>query len=169
MRRKNGSFIPHMLIFHCLFSSAFSLCRRVLTWQYGFGMVTLTANFPKRKHYLSVSLYQTVVLLLFNDADMLTYSEVEEGSGLTGAELERALLSLSCGKHRVLLKNPKGPKISKSDTFTYAKDFCKQLVQLKVSEIEKPNPNSLSYNKRHDTTSSTTRGAFFLTCSPSTE
>ena len=44
------------------------------------GTVQLTARYEKGKKELQVSLYQTVVLLLFNDADVLSYKEIKENT-----------------------------------------------------------------------------------------
>jgi len=51
---------------------------RVLDWEHSLGTATLKARFAKGYKELSVSLFQAVVLLLFNDADELSYSEISE-------------------------------------------------------------------------------------------
>ncbi len=50
---------------------------------------------------------QTVVMMLFNDADALSLEEIAAASGIEDRELRRTLQSLACGKHRVLAKEPK--------------------------------------------------------------
>ena len=50
---------------------------------------------------------QAIVLMLFNDAEELKFSEIKEGSGIEDTELRRTLQSLALGKARVLLKEPK--------------------------------------------------------------
>lgn len=49
-------------------------------WQNNLGHCVVKATFPKGKKELLVSLFQTVVLLLFNDQkrDHLTYNEIKE-------------------------------------------------------------------------------------------
>ena len=49
---------------------------------------------------LSVSLFQTVVLMLFNGTDSLSLSEIRTQSGIEDKELRRTLQSLACGKVR---------------------------------------------------------------------
>ena len=56
---------------------------------------------------MRVYLLQTVVLMLFNDADTLSYPELKEASGMDEGELKRTLQSLALGKMRVLAKTPK--------------------------------------------------------------
>ena len=47
---------------------------------------------------LSVSLFQTVVLMLFNGTDSLSFGEIKTQSGIEDKELRRTLQSLACGK-----------------------------------------------------------------------
>ena len=52
---------------------------------------------------------QTVVLMLFNDADALSFEDIKADSGIEDRELRRTLQSLACGKTRVITKEPKVP------------------------------------------------------------
>ena len=52
---------------------------------------------------------QTVVLMLFNDADALALEDIAAATGIEDRELRRTLQSLACGKMRVLTKEPKVP------------------------------------------------------------
>lgn len=45
-----------------------------------------------------VCLAQTVVLMLFNDVDTLSFAEIAEATGIEDKELRRTLQSLACGK-----------------------------------------------------------------------
>ena len=47
---------------------------------------------------------QTVVLMLFNDAEKLSFQDIKDATGIEDKELRRTLQSLACGKVRVLLK-----------------------------------------------------------------
>lgn len=51
-----------------------------------------------------VLLLQTVVLMLFNDAEKLSFQDIKEATGIEDKELRRTLQSLACGKVRVLQK-----------------------------------------------------------------
>lgn len=54
---------------------------RTLQWQHSLDQCTLKANFPKGKKELSVSLFQTLILLLFNGLEedhQLSFSEIVE-------------------------------------------------------------------------------------------
>lgn len=50
---------------------------------------------------------QAIVLMLFNDATILKYTDIREASGIEDVELRRVLQSLALGKTRVLSKEPK--------------------------------------------------------------
>lgn len=47
---------------------------------------------------------QTVVLMLFNDAERLSFQDIKDATGIEDKELRRTLQSLACGKVRVLQK-----------------------------------------------------------------
>lgn len=49
-------------------------------------------------------LLQTVVLMLFNDAEKLSFQDIKDSTGIEDKELRRTLQSLACGKVRVLQK-----------------------------------------------------------------
>lgn len=110
---------------------------RRLHWQNSLGHCTLRAWFPKGRKELSVSLFQTVVLLLFNDSDHYTYEQLKEATGLEENELKRTLTSLSLGKARVLTKEPKNTKdIALTDTFSYNKGFTAKLYRIKINAVQ---------------------------------
>lgn len=70
----------------------------------------LKATFsPEARHELSVSTQQMCILLLFNNAERLSYTEVAAATGIPHAELKRALQSLACVKGKnPLRKEPAG-------------------------------------------------------------
>lgn len=49
-----------------------------LTWDHSLGTVTMKARFTAGSKELSLSLYQAIVLLLFNDTDELRYTDILE-------------------------------------------------------------------------------------------
>eukprot|EP00170_Pyropia_yezoensis_P002645 contig_11091_g2649 len=110
--------------------------RRKLTWQYSNASTTVRARFPTADKLLSLSLYQTVVLLLFNDADELSMEDISSATGLVDTDLHRTLLSLACGKVRVLHKRPKGSSVSKGDMFVWNKGFTHPQVRIKINAIQ---------------------------------
>jgi cullin 1 len=60
---------------------------------------------------------QAATLLLFNEVAELSFSEVQERLNLQEEDVVRLLHSLSCAKYQILLKEPAGRSISKTDKF----------------------------------------------------
>ncbi|XP_042469924.1 cullin-4-like [Zingiber officinale] len=109
---------------------------RRLMWQNSLGHCVLKAEFPKGKKELSVSLFQTVVLMLFNDTQKLNFQDIKDSTGIDGKELRRTLQSLACGKVRVLQKIPKGREIEDEDSFVFNEEFNAPLYRIKVNAIQ---------------------------------
>jgi hypothetical protein len=53
-----------------------------IEWNHALGTVTLRASFARGQKELSVSLYQAVVLLLFNDMTELPFADVKLHTGI---------------------------------------------------------------------------------------
>ena len=85
---------------------------------------------------LHVSLFQVLVLLLFNDKDELQFEEIKQLTGIEDGELRRTLQSLACGKARVLHKSPKGRDVDDGDKFLYNSEFRNKLFRIKINQIQ---------------------------------
>lgn len=112
---------------------------RKLMWRHSLGHCQIKASFPKGDKELLVSLFQGIVLLLFNnDADALTYGEIKANTGLEGTVLVRTLQSLACGKPetRVLLKSPKGKDVNETDIFKVNENFQHAKKIVKINQIQ---------------------------------
>ena len=51
---------------------------RKLDWEYSLGSAVLRAQFDQGEKELRVSLFQALVLLLFNEEDNLSYTDIKE-------------------------------------------------------------------------------------------
>jgi hypothetical protein len=85
---------------------------------------------------LQVSLFQALVLILFNEADNLSFEEIKAATNIEDGELRRTLQSLACGKARVLQKNPKGRDVADNDRFVFNADFTNKLFRIKINQIQ---------------------------------
>nr|XP_043624376.1 cullin-4-like isoform X2 [Erigeron canadensis] len=85
-------------------------------------------------HELNV--YQTVVLMLFNDAQKLSFEDIKDATSIEDKELRRTLQSLACGKVRVLQKAPKGRDVADNDYFMFDDAFTAPLYRIKVNAIQ---------------------------------
>jgi len=109
---------------------------RRLQWYPFLGHCTVKANFPLGKKELAVSLVQTTVLLLFNDADGIGYRDILQATGVDDKELKVTMQSLACGKVRVLRKQPKGRDVGDEDIFYFDTAFKHQLFRIKINSIQ---------------------------------
>lgn len=83
-----------------------------------------------------MSLFQCVVLMLFNDAEKLSYEDIASKSGLEEKELKRALQSLACAKVRILNKEPKSRDVNAGDVFEVNAALNERLFRIKVNSIQ---------------------------------
>lgn len=109
---------------------------RKLQWQPTLGHCVLRANFKAGIKELVVSLFQSLVLLLFNSADELGFEYIKAATNIEDGELRRTLQSLACGKARVLNKIPKGRDIAEADKFRFNNDFVNKLFRIKINQIQ---------------------------------
>ncbi|KAG8586623.1 hypothetical protein GDO81_005436 [Engystomops pustulosus] len=109
---------------------------RRLQWQSTLGHAVLKAEFRQEKKELQVSLFQTLVLLMFNEGDEFSFEEIKLATGVEDSELRRTLQSLACGKARVLNKIPKSKDVEDGDKFTFNGDFKHKLYRIKINQIQ---------------------------------
>uniref|UniRef100_A0A8C6KCE5 Cullin 4B n=1 Tax=Nothobranchius furzeri TaxID=105023 RepID=A0A8C6KCE5_NOTFU len=109
---------------------------RKLQWQSTLGHCVLKAEFKEGKKELQVSLFQTLVLLMFNEGEEFTLEEIKLATGIEDGELRRTLQSLACGKARVLTKIPKSKDVEDGDKFSCNDDFKHKLFRIKINQIQ---------------------------------
>ncbi|KAM8952219.1 cullin-4B isoform 1-T1 [Pelodytes ibericus] len=109
---------------------------RKLQWQSTLGQCVLKAEFNEGRKELQVSLFQTLVLLMFNEGEEFSFEDIRQATGIEDSELRRTLQSLACGRARVLLKNPKSKDVDDGDKFTFNDDFRHQLFRIRINQIQ---------------------------------
>lgn len=109
---------------------------RKLQWQATLGHCVLRAHFTQGNKELQVSLFQALVLLLFNDGDNLSFEDIKTATNIEEGELRRTLQSLACGKARVLTKTPRGREVDDADFFAFNADFTNKLFRIKINQIQ---------------------------------
>ncbi|KAG2697364.1 hypothetical protein I3760_07G102200 [Carya illinoinensis] len=105
---------------------------RKLTWIYSLGSCNVIGKFDSKTIELIVSTYQAAALLLFNNADRLSYSEMMTQLNLTHDDLVRLLHSLSCAKYKILNKEPNTKTILQTDNFEFNSKFTDRMRRIKV-------------------------------------
>lgn len=110
---------------------------RRLSWQTNMGTADIKATFNKgQKHELNVSTYQMCVLMLFNNADRLSYREIEQATEIPAPELKRCLQSLACVKGKnVLRKEPMSKDIGEDDAFLFNDKFSSKFYKVKIGTV----------------------------------
>ncbi|XP_019730343.1 cullin-4B [Hippocampus comes] len=109
---------------------------RKLQWQSTLGHCVLKAEFKEGKKELQVSLFQTLVLLMFNEGEEFNLEEIKLATGIEDSELRRTLQSLACGKARVLTKIPKSKDVEDGDKFSCNDEFKHRLFRIKINQIQ---------------------------------
>ncbi|KAK3160848.1 hypothetical protein QOZ80_1BG0065810 [Eleusine coracana subsp. coracana] len=89
-------------------------------------------KFEARDIELIVTTYQAALLLLFNDSDRLSYSEIVAQLKLSDDDTVRVLHSLSCAKYKILKKEPSNRIIAPSDVFEFNSKFTDKMRRIKV-------------------------------------
>mmetsp|Transcript_38109 Transcript_38109/g.83284 ORF Transcript_38109/g.83284 Transcript_38109/m.83284 type:complete len:325 (+) Transcript_38109:3-977(+) len=89
------------------------------------------------KKELSMSMYQAIVLLQFNQADTLTFAELQTATGLPDVEIRRTLLSFTANKGCPLLaREGAGQELAESDRFTFNGEFKSKLFRILVNRVQ---------------------------------
>ncbi|KAA0709411.1 Cullin-4B [Triplophysa tibetana] len=109
---------------------------RKLQWQSTLGHCVLKAEFKEGKKELQVSLFQTLVLLMYNEGEEFSLEDIKLATGIEDGELRRTLQSLACGKARVLMKTPKSKDVDDGDKFLCNDDFKHKLFRIKINQIQ---------------------------------
>ncbi|KAI4312357.1 hypothetical protein MLD38_037174 [Melastoma candidum] len=105
-------------------------------WEESFSKNEALCNTVKDSFEHLINLRQTVVLMLFNDAEKLSFQDNKESTGIEDNELRRTLQSLACGKQRILLKSPEGRDMEDEDIFEFNEAFTVPLYRLKANAIQ---------------------------------
>uniref|UniRef100_A0A7S2JV95 Cullin family profile domain-containing protein n=1 Tax=Leptocylindrus danicus TaxID=163516 RepID=A0A7S2JV95_9STRA len=91
--------------------------KRKLTYMFALGNATVRAVFGKKSYDIQVATLQAIVLDALNGGVTYTFTELAEKLNLEEAVLKPLMHSLSCGKFKVVKKEPSGSKINTTDTF----------------------------------------------------
>ncbi|KAF1317887.1 Cullin family protein, partial [Globisporangium splendens] len=112
---------------------------RKLTWMPNMGSVDVRATFlggvedGTQRHELSVSTYQAVILMLFNQRQSWRFHDIAEWTRIETNDLKRHLISLCTPKYKILIKSSKGKRIDEEeDTFTINDGYKSKLHRVRI-------------------------------------
>lgn len=111
---------------------------RQLLWQANMGNSDLRVLFKSNIYEINVSTYSMVILLLFNnipEQGFLSYNDIQIATSIPNQELTKNLYSLSCEKHKILIKSPDSDSIGTSDKFLFNNDFSFPGKKIKILTI----------------------------------
>ncbi|KAM9795205.1 LOW QUALITY PROTEIN: cullin-4B [Neosynchiropus ocellatus] len=122
---------------HCVLKAEFKEVKSHVVVGLSCGKYTVDMCFaPQGKKELQVSLFQTLVLLMFNEGEEFALEEIKLATGIEDSELRRTLQSLACGKARVLTKIPKSKDVEDGDKFSCNEEFKHKLFRIKINQIQ---------------------------------
>ncbi|KAJ3379253.1 Cullin-4B [Lobulomyces angularis] len=101
---------------------------RKLTFQNTLGSCILKANFEKGAKELQVSLFQSIILLQFNNKQKLQFQEIKNLTNIEEKELMTNLQSLVMVKQKILIKE--GEKYSVNEKFE------DKLFRIKINSVQ---------------------------------
>jgi len=108
----------------------------VLEWIHSLGTMLLRAEFRSGIKELSVSLYQGIILLLFNATSEISFHDIKEQTNMDRDELQRTLQSLACAKKKILKKIPPGKEVDNTDVFKFNIDFDDPHPKIHINSIQ---------------------------------
>uniref|UniRef100_A0A7E4UWK1 CULLIN_2 domain-containing protein n=1 Tax=Panagrellus redivivus TaxID=6233 RepID=A0A7E4UWK1_PANRE len=96
---------------------------------------------------LTVTTYQMCVLMRFNNADQMTYAQLQKDTQIPDRDLKRALVSLAMAKasQRVLARTGEGREIEPADVFSVNDAFTSKLTRIRIQMVA--NRNTVNENE----------------------
>ncbi|KAH7335370.1 Cullin family-domain-containing protein [Rhizoctonia solani] len=112
--------------------------RHRMAWFHSLGTATLTSRFPSGTKEISVSMYQALVLLLFNEQDQFSVADIQSRTQLSQEDLAVTLQSLALGKKHVLVRaDAKTTKdIEPGDQFKWNSEFTDPKRNIRILSIQ---------------------------------
>lgn len=109
---------------------------RKLEWQPSLDNCKVKANFKTQSKELHVSLYQLLVLQLFNVYDTLTMEDIKSHTNIPENELKMTLIELNNPKTRILNKKSDCRTVSCDNEFSFNEEFTHKLHSIKINHVQ---------------------------------
>ena len=106
--------------------------KRKLQWVLTQGNASVKATFGSRSYDLQVTTLQAIALHTLSGGETLGFEELGQRLHLEPAVLKPLMHSLSCGKHKVIKKDPTSSKINTTDKFTANKKFSSNMRKIRI-------------------------------------
>ncbi|GLJ35961.1 hypothetical protein SUGI_0721480 [Cryptomeria japonica] len=125
---------------------------RRLTWKHSMGTCTITGRFDQGEIQLVGTPCHASALLLFNETERLSFSQVKSQLNLEAEDTIALLNSLACSKYKILSKFPNGQSVIETDYFEFnAKFSCikRKIRFLAPTANVKENVGKVLFQDRH--------------------
>ncbi|KAJ1423621.1 Winged helix-like DNA-binding domain superfamily [Sesbania bispinosa] len=111
--------------------------QRKLLWKTNLGTAEIITTFGKgQKHELHVSTHQMCVLMLFNNADRLSFKEIQQATQIPTPYLKGCLHSMTLVEgQNVMKKEPISKDIGEDDAFYTNDEFTNKIYEVKLGPI----------------------------------
>lgn len=106
--------------------------KRKLQWVLTQGSATVRGTFGKKSYDLQVSTLQAIALEALNDGKQLGFEDLAQRLNLEESILKPLLHSLSCGKFKVITKDPPSNKINNTDKFVANSKFQSNMRKIRI-------------------------------------
>lgn len=106
--------------------------KRKLTWVLTQGSATVRGTFGNKSYDFQVSTLQAVALVMLSDGVTLGFNDLLQRLNLEENILKPLMHSLSCGKVKVIKKQPPSNKINATDTFTVNSKFSSNSRKIRI-------------------------------------
>ena len=103
-----------------------------LSWSYMHGSCSVQASLPSGIYEMILTTYQACILMLFNDTEELSMSEMKAILKTEDELLRNMLDSLACKKFKILSKTHDPKVVSMEDVFSVNPRFSKKLKRFAI-------------------------------------
>merc|ERR1719460_715697 len=110
---------------------------RKLRWMFNMGQIDMNTHIFQKKHILSVSTYQGMLLMIFNKGSQFSFGELQKETGIPEAECKRQLLSLTVSRNKVLSKDSSGKTVESGTVFVVNPSMTHEKLKIVIGMIKK--------------------------------
>ena len=104
---------------------------RQINYLYSHGMVQIQTTYLNKAYQIIVNVFQTCIIMLFNENETMTYSQVQEKSGLNDRDLKSSMMKLCHPKLGIISKaNPKKPVFMPTEALKLNKAYQNNSIRV---------------------------------------
>lgn len=101
------------------------------------GSVDISSSCFARRHIFTVSTYQCLILMLFNEQTCVRFKDVSEATQISKDDCQQQLASLTLLKHQLLIQEPPDKHVENSTRFALNDEFASERVKVILTTVKK--------------------------------